>query len=247
MASTRFSIIPAIDLVAGRVVRLREGDFDRSTDFGGVPGARAAAFAAAGATRLHLVDLDGARAGRPRQLDVLRAVRSAVPAVELEWGGGVRSSRQAAEILEAGADRVVLGTALLDDPELAASLVRTLGADRLIAALDVRAGRAVGHAWSRATAGQDALAAARRLADDGIVSFEVTAIERDGMLAGPDLGLMGRVVALGLGEVVASAGVRHIGDLEALRAAGCAGAIVGRAVYEGGLDLAAAIRATGDD
>jgi phosphoribosylformimino-5-aminoimidazole carboxamide ribotide isomerase len=240
-----FEIIPAIDLRAGLVVRLREGDFARQTIYADDPALVAAAFAAAGARWLHVVDLEGARAGRPTALETIRLMRSVVgDRLAIEVAGGLRRELDVEDALVAGADRVVLGTAFLKSPDLALRLVRRFGAERLVAAIDVRGDLAMGDAWlASSRSGRPVEEVATELARAGVQTFEVTAIERDGGLQGPDLELVGRVLRLDLGDVVASAGVRDLADLRSLQAAGCAGAIVGRAVYEGRLDLATAIRA----
>lgn len=245
MVSTPFTIIPAIDLLDGRVVRLREGDFARVTGYSGDPVGVAVGFAAAGASWIHLVDLDGARDGAPRRLAEVASISEALPSqCRLEVAGGIRDAAAVAAALDAGASRVVLGTALIGDQALAERLVGRFGAERIVAALDVRAGQAVGNGWILGGRSDDAVAVARGLADAGIRTFEVTAIERDGTLAGPDIALVAGLVALGIADIVASAGVRDLADLLALRSAGCAGAIVGRAIYEGRLDLGEAIAST---
>jgi phosphoribosylformimino-5-aminoimidazole carboxamide ribotide isomerase len=237
-----FDILPAIDLRGGRVVRLREGDFDRETDYGGDPVAAAALFASAGARMLHVVDLDGAREGSPAQLDTIATVvAAAVAAVEVS--GGLRFAADVAGAFAVGAERVVVGTRAIEDPSFAAELVSRHGTTRIVVALDVRDGLAVGHGWRPGAPGvnvEDALVA---LVDAGVGTFEATAIAHDGALEGPDLVLLGRLVDLGRGAIVASGGIRSIDDLRAVRDLGCSGAIVGRALYEGRVDLAEAIAA----
>jgi phosphoribosylformimino-5-aminoimidazole carboxamide ribonucleotide (ProFAR) isomerase len=159
-----------------------------------------------------------------------------------EVAGGLRDEVAVESVLASGAARAVVGTAALRDPDLVARLVDRFGVHRIGIALDVRDGLAVGEGWAAGAAGlpvEDALAA---LSSRGGRTFIVTAIERDGLMTGPDLGLLGRLVALGLGDIVASAGVSSLDDISAVRAIGCAGAVVGRAIYEGRLDLAQAVR-----
>lgn len=237
-----FALLPAIDLRGGHVVRLAEGDFGRETIYGDDPIAVARSFAAAGASWIHVVDLDGARDGARRQTDVVaRIVAAAGDGVACEVAGGLRDEAAVASVLDAGAARAVVGTAALRDPGFAGRLVARFGEGRIGIALDVRDGLAVGQGWVPGAAGVpvgDALAA---LADRGAQTFIVTAIDRDGLLGGPDLELLGRMVRLGRGDVIASAGVSSLDDIAAVRAIGCVGAIVGRALYEGRLDLAAAV------
>lgn len=225
------------------MVRLRQGDFDQAKAYSDDPVAVAATFAAVGARWLHIVDLDGARDGRPRQSAVIESILGAVGAdVQCEVGGGLRTDESIRAALAAGARRIVLGTAALQDPALAARLVRRHGAERIVAAIDVRDGRALGDAWRADAQGPPLSDAIDRLVGIGIRVFETTAIERDGVLAGPDLDLLGSVVALGA-DVIASGGIRSVADLHAVRAAGCTGAIVGRALYDGSLRLSEALAA----
>ncbi|HJX68519.1 MAG TPA: 1-(5-phosphoribosyl)-5-[(5-phosphoribosylamino)methylideneamino] imidazole-4-carboxamide isomerase [Candidatus Limnocylindrales bacterium] len=240
---TVFHLLPAIDLRGGLVVRLSEGDFTRETVYGADPEEVARRFAAAGARWIHIVDLDGAREGEPRQAEVVTRIVAAVgPGMSCEVAGGLRDEATVDAALAAGAARAVIGTAALRDPALVERLVTRLGPDRIAIALDVRDGMAVGQGWIPGEPGVPAHGALTMLADRGARTFIVTAVERDGLLAGPNLELLGRMVALGRGEVVASAGLASLEDIAAVRALGCAGAIVGRALYEGRVDLAAAVR-----
>ena len=245
-ARRRFEVLPAIDLRGGRVVRLTHGRFDRETSYGMDPAATARSFVEAGARWIHVVDLDGARAGRPVQLEaVRRIVAAAGPDASVELGGGLRSIATVEAALAAGVERVVLGTRAVSEPAFVGQVVERFGRERVVAALDVRDGRAIGEGWRDGAAGTDPEAALRLIAAVGFVRFAVTAIDRDGTLEGPDLDLLGRLVALRLGEILASGGVSSVADLDAVAQAGCLGAIVGRALYEGRLDLAEAIARSG--
>jgi phosphoribosylformimino-5-aminoimidazole carboxamide ribotide isomerase len=239
-----FDLLAAIDVRGGQVVRLQQGDFARETAYADDPVAVAVAFAAAGAPWLHVVDLDGASDPAHRQVDLIAAIVAGVgERAMVEVAGGLRDADAVGDVLRAGAARVAVGTAALADPRFAGRLVADHGAERIAVALDVRDGRAVGHGWRTSTPGIPVEEALLTLADAGVAAFEVTAIERDGTLAGPDLELLGRLVALRRGAVVASAGIAGPEDLRAVRRLGCAGAIVGRALYDGSLDLAAALAA----
>lgn len=241
-SASRFVILAAIDLRGGRVVRLRQGDFDQETAYSTDPAAVARRFADAGADWIHLVDLDGARLGRPAQPDATRAViEAAGERTRVEVAGGLRTIEAATLLLATGASRVVFGTAGLADPAMVGAFAATHGSDRVAVAIDVRDGDAVGHGWASTAAGIPAGDAIAALADVGVTTFEVTAIDRDGLLGGPDLVLYERLVRAGRGVIVASGGIATLDDLRALRACGCAGAILGRALYEGRLDLAEAI------
>jgi phosphoribosylformimino-5-aminoimidazole carboxamide ribotide isomerase len=238
-----FQLLPAIDLRGGRVVRLSEGAFGRETVYGSDPGEVARRFVAAGAEWIHIVDLDGARDGVRRQTEAVMAVVAAAGEdVACEVAGGLRDEASVAAVLDAGAARAVIGTAVLRDPELVERLTARFGVTRIAVALDVRDGLAVGQGWVPGAAGVPVEEALARLAGSGARTFIVTAIERDGLLAGPNLELLGRMVDLDLGDIVASAGVSSLDDITAVRKIGCRGAVVGRAIYEGRLDLAAAVR-----
>lgn len=239
-----FELFPAIDLRAGRVVRLVRGDFARETAYGTDPVAVAQSHVDAGARWLHIVDLDGARSGAPTQTDEIAAIVAAVGnGARCQVAGGLRSAASVRLALASGAARVVVGTAALRDPEFARALVDEHGAERIAVALDVRNGLALGDGWETNAAGSPVEAALLALADAGITTFIATAIDRDGLLGGPDIGFVSRLVALDRGQIVASGGVTTIEDILAVRDLGCAGAIVGRALYEGQLDLAAAMTA----
>lgn len=241
-----FDLLPAIDLSGGRVVRLTQGDFARETAYSDNPVAVAIAFADAGARWIHIVDLDGARTGEPVQADIIRRIVSAVgDRVSCQVAGGLRTPGAVALAFASGATRTVVGTAALRAPSFAGDLVRAHGAHRIVVALDVRNGLAVGEGWRDAAAGIDPAVALTRLADLGVELFAATAIDRDGLLDGPDLDLLGGLTGLRRGSVIASGGVSSIGDILATRAIGCSGAIVGRAIYEGRVDLVEALASLG--
>ncbi len=242
--ATDFAVLPAIDLRGGRVVRLRQGDFAQETTFSDDPVAVARRFVDAGATWLHVVDLDGARSGTPAHTRVIAAIVDAVgDRTNVEVAGGLRTEEAVAQALATGAARAVVGTAALRDPTFAGRLVARHGPERIAVALDVRDGLALGEAWRQGATGQPPEAVLEALADRGVSTFEATSIERDGLLTGPDLDLLGRLVGLGRGRVIASGGVSSLIDLHAVRAVGAGGAIVGRAIYEGRLSLEDALRA----
>jgi phosphoribosylformimino-5-aminoimidazole carboxamide ribotide isomerase len=242
-----FELIPAIDLRGGRVVRLEQGDFARETVFADEPVAAARAFVDAGARWLHVVDLDGARAGEPAHLAVVRDIADeSGQQAAIETAGGIRSATSVDAALAAGARRVVFGTAALRDPGLVGDATQAHGEDAVAVAVDVRGGEAIGDAWRAGAAGEPATELVRRLADVGVTWFEVTAIDRDGLLGGPDLRLLEELVRLDRGRVIASGGIRNVADASAVRDLGCVGAIIGRALYDGSFDLRAAIDELGD-
>jgi phosphoribosylformimino-5-aminoimidazole carboxamide ribotide isomerase len=237
-----FELHATIDLRGGRVVRLLQGDFDRETSYGDDPIAVARLFIDAGAMWLHVVDLDGARSGTPVQdstiLSLLDSVRGDIA---VEVAGGRRTIASISSALDAGAARVVLGTAALRDARFAGRAVATFGADRLAVALDARGALSLTDGWTAEIDGLPVDRALGILADQGIETFEVTAVERDGTLRGPDLQLLGRIVKLDRGRIIAAGGIGTLGDVRHIRDIGCAGAIVGRALYEGRFDMADAL------
>jgi phosphoribosylformimino-5-aminoimidazole carboxamide ribotide isomerase len=242
-----FDLLPAIDLRGGRVVRLRQGDFARETAYSDDPVEVANRFVDGGARWLHVVDLDGARTGRPVHGELIaRIVTSIGERASVEVAGGLRTAEAVAEALAAGARRAVVGTAALADPAFAAGLVEAHGADRIVVSVDVRAGMALGEGWVAGTAGISVQTAMGSLADAGVRWFEVTSIDRDGTLGGPDLELLAIVVGDPRTRVIASGGIRSGDDLRSVREIGCAGSIVGRAFYDGSLDLAIALAAAAE-
>lgn len=240
--ATSFEMLPAVDLRAGRVVRLRQGDFARETVYNDDPVALAIRFADAGARWLHVVDLDGARAGNPVNGVVIQGIVGAVgERVQVEVAGGLRTRDAVAAVLGDGAARAVIGTAALRDPGFAAGLVGGYGANRVAVALDVRDGLALGEGWRQGGPGVPVADAMAGLADVGVTTFEVTSIAKDGGLDGPDVALYQDLVAIDRGDIIASGGIATLDHLLAVRDLGCTGAIVGRALLDGSLDLVDAI------
>jgi phosphoribosylformimino-5-aminoimidazole carboxamide ribotide isomerase len=236
-------LIPAIDLLGGRVVRLSKGAYDAVTEYGDDPVAVARGFQAAGAERIHVVDLDAAREGRAMQAGVIASVVAAVD-VPCQVAGGIRDADAVAAGLRAGADRVVLGSALISSPVLARVLTERYGPDRIVAALDVRDGQALGDGWVEGARGAEVMGLAQVLAEQGVRWFAVTAITRDGQMSGPDYELLEAVRAAVPGAaVIASGGVSSLADIRELAARGFPAAITGRALYEGAFTLPEALEA----
>jgi phosphoribosylformimino-5-aminoimidazole carboxamide ribotide isomerase len=244
-SASTFDIYPAIDLRDGRVVRLREGDFTREQVYDDDPVRVARGFAEQGASWIHIVDLDGARAGERRQTGIVGSIVAAFGdgGPRFQIAGGLRTVDAVDDVLASGATRVVIGTAALRDPGFARDAILRHGADRIAIALDVREGLAVGDGWVPGASGVPLAEALEHLSSVGVETFVVTAIDRDGLLGGPDLALLQECARATDAAVIASGGIRSIADLEAARRIACAGAIVGRAIYDGTLDLAAAIAA----
>lgn len=234
-------LLPAIDLKDGACVRLLRGDMTAATVYGEDPAAQAAAFAAAGCAWLHVVDLDGAFAGRPENAAAVEAILAAVD-VPVQLGGGIRDRAGVERWLEAGVARVILGTAAVEDP----ALVREVAAahpGRIAVGIDARGGRVATRGWAQET-GAEATALARAYEDAGIAAIVYTDIDRDGAMGGPNVSATAALARAVDVPVIASGGISSLADLSALReAGGIAGAITGRALYDGAIDLRDALAA----
>ena len=239
-----FTCYPAIDVREGRVVRLRQGDYARETRYDADPFAQAMAYADAGARWLHLVDLDAAREGGYTLAPLVRRIADD-GRLQVQTGGGVRTLEDIERLIEAGAARVVIGSLAVEDPERVARWMEAVGSERIVVALDVRNddGR-----WVPATRGWTNNAETNALdllafhRDRGLRHLLCTDIARDGMLGGIDPGLYAALNACApTVEVQASGGVRDVADVRNARDAGCAGAILGRALLEGRLSLREAL------
>ena len=240
-----FTVYPAIDVRGGKVVRLRQGDYADETRYGDEPLAFARRYADAGATWLHLVDLDAAKAGGYTLLPLLRDI-AVQTGLQVQTGGGVRSEADVAALLEHGAARVVVGSLAVAAPDTVIGWLDRFGRERITVALDARQDdtgiwRLPVHGWTQvADETLDDLLA--RHADAGLAHLRCTDIARDGMLAGPTLTLYRRLCERHSGvRVQASGGIRDAADVAAARAAGCAGAVLGKALLEGRLSLAEAL------
>jgi phosphoribosylformimino-5-aminoimidazole carboxamide ribotide isomerase len=232
-----FTVIPAIDVLEGRCVRLSEGRRERITIEGGDPAEAARRFAAEGAAWLHVVDLDGAFSGRPTPGLVEQVAAAGVP---LQVGGGLRDAESVQGALDAGAQRAIVGTAALHEGSGSSlTLLAERFGERLVVAIDAKDSRVVTDGWlteSDVSPGE----LARRCADAGVRRLLVTSTRRDGSLAGPDTELLAEVLATGL-PVLAAGGIATLDDLAALRDLGCEGAVVGSALWSGRFGLAEAI------
>lgn len=238
MLTRNFEIIPAIDVLRGRAVRLAAGQRDAVTLEGGDPVELARRFASEGASRLHLVDLDGAFSGVPSFALVERVSRAG--GLPLQVGGGYRTLAAVATALDAGAERVMVGTAALTPGFLEQAVERF--ADSLVVAVDVRDGRVVVEGWTEASDRTPGYLA-RRCAALGVARLLVTSAARDGSLAGPDLALVEDITPAGI-PVLAAGGIAWLDDLRALEQRGCEGAVVGSALLAGRFTVAEALAAT---
>ena len=235
-------ILPAIDLRGGKVVNLVQGDYARQTTYSDSPTAVAEVFAEAGCRWIHMVDLDAALRGRPVNLSAVGEVAASVD-LRIELGGGMRTDQAVQAALEAGVDRVIIGSAALDDWRWFQSLLaREDMAGRVALGLDARDGRLARHGWTE-QADITAVALARSVAGMGLSAIIYTDIASDGMLAGANLAATADVIAATDVAVIASGGISTVDDVLQCRRLGCAGAIIGRAYYEGKIDLVEALAA----
>ena len=232
-------LYPAIDLKDGQCVRLLRGDMDRATVFGEDPAAQAAAFAAQGCDWLHLVDLNGAFAGRPVNAAAVAAILAAVT-IPCQLGGGIRDMATIEGWLARGIARVILGTVAVENPDLVLEAARAFPG-RIAVGIDARKGRVATRGWAEETE-VTATDLARRFEDAGVAAIIYTDIDRDGAMQGPNVAATAALArAVGV-PVIASGGISRIADLTALRDTGViAGAISGRALYDGAIDLAEAL------
>jgi phosphoribosylformimino-5-aminoimidazole carboxamide ribotide isomerase len=231
-------ILPAIDLRGGRCVRLRQGDYAQETVFGDDPAAVARRWVGQGATYLHLVDLDGAREGRPVNGDGVRRIVAAA-GVPCQLGGGLRTEEHVAEALGWGVARVIVSTRALKDPAGFEALCRRFPG-RVVLGIDARQGRVATDGWLEVS-DCSALDLARRCAAWPLAALVYTDISRDGMLDGPNADAMAEMARAVPLPVIASGGVTTVEDVRRLARLGLAGCIIGRALYEGRLDLAQAM------
>ncbi len=235
-------LLPAIDIRHGQVVRLRQGEAARETIYGDDPIAEAERFVAEGAEWIHVVDLDRAFGEGDNSALIQRLVAAVGDRARVQLGGGFRSLAVIEQSIDLGAARVVIGTAAVRDPALVSAALARAGADRVAVGIDARDGTIAIRGW-RETGGERARDVARRVVEQGVRTLVYTDVARDGMLQGPDLdGAIG-LQALGA-DVIASGGVSSLEDLRRGQAAGLAGAIVGRAIYEGRFTVAEALAVT---
>ena len=238
-----FSLYPAIDLKGGQVVRLKRGEMDQATIYADDPAAQARRFIEAGFAWVHMVDLDGAFAGKPANAAAVRAIIAAVPGAKLQLGGGIRSMETAEAWLAAGVSRIILGSAAVKDPDFARAACRAFPG-RVALGIDARDGMVAIEGWAE-TSDVSATDLARRFEDSGAAAVIYTDIARDGMLTGVNVAAtaaLARAVRL---PVIASGGVAGVEDITALRAegAGIEGAILGRALYDGRIEPKVALAA----
>jgi phosphoribosylformimino-5-aminoimidazole carboxamide ribotide isomerase len=236
-------LYPAIDIRGGQAVRLLQGDYERETTYDADPVDAARRWADEGAEFLHVVDLDGAKTGEPKNLEAIRRIASTVPC-PIQVGGGLRDPESVAAVLEAGAERVVIGTAALRDPQFLNAALAAHG-ERVVVSVDTRGGKVSLSGWTE-TSDVEAPAAVADLSERGVQRFLCTAIEVDGTMEGPAIRQLNQIAAATPAQVIASGGVGEISHLEELAretAPNIEGAIVGRALYERKFTVAEGIAA----
>ena len=233
-------VIPAIDLRGGRCVRLRQGDYGAETVFDGDPVDMARRFVKAGARRIHVVDLDGARDGvrvnKPAVAELARNV-----GVTIQVGGGIRDALAADQLLASGVDRVIFGTAAIEAPEEVSHTIKKHGADRVVVSVDARQGEVATRGWEMAT-GRSASGLMAQMAGIGVRRFIYTDIVKDGTLEHPDFAAIGSLLESVRYPILVAGGIATIDDLARLARLGAEGAITGLAVHSGAIDLEEAIK-----
>ena len=233
-------IFPAIDLRGGKCVRLIQGDFDKETVYSDDPQATALKWQAQGAKFLHVVDLDGARAGEPQNIPAIKNILDAVK-IPIEVGGGIRTLDDMEKILSLGVRRVILGSVAVENISLVEDAVKKFG-DKIVVGIDARNGFVAVHGWEKSSAVK-AGELAKKIVAAGVETIIYTDmdISKDGMLSGVNVETFAELAKISGAQIVASGGVRSLEDIRALKAAKIAGVIVGKAIYTGTLDLKAAI------
>lgn len=232
-------VYPAIDIRGGRAVRLIEGDYDQETVFDADPVDAARRWADGGAEWIHIVDLDAARDGVRSNSAAISRIRAEIP-LKLELGGGLRSLEDIRAVADLGINRMIIGSAAIDNPELVTKALESFG-ERIAVSLDARDGKLAAQGWRDQT-DVDAIDAARRFAEAGVRHFIFTDIRRDGKLIGPNLGALRQMIDAVPANIIASGGIGTNDDIREVRGTGAAGVIIGAALYKGTVRLADALR-----
>ena len=229
-----FEIIPAIDLLNGKCVRLKQGRYNAETVYSKNPIEMARKWETQGAKRLHLVDLDGARTGIPKNIEIVKSIAQEVK-IPVQLGGGIRSIDLIQELIECGIDRIILGTTAVNNPNLLGQVCNRFG-EHIAVAIDAKEGQAATEGWTKISR-KDILTLAKEAIALGVKRFIYTEINRDGMLIGPNFEGIKNFVAQVSVPVIASGGVSTKEDIEKLKQTGSEGCIVGKALYEGKVRL----------
>ena len=227
-------IYPAIDLKNGQCVRLKQGRFDDVTSYGDDPVQRAKIWEEAGATYIHVVDLDGARTGNSYNLEAIKKIVAAVN-VPIQTGGGIRSMRDIEQRIDAGVSRVIIGTAAVNNPELVKEAVRVYG-DKIAVGIDASKGMVATDGWEKIS-DVPAIELCKKMAEIGVKTVVYTDISKDGMMSGPNIESTKELVEESGIDIIASGGVSAMSDLEGVESINAQGVIIGKALYQGALDL----------
>ena len=234
-------VIPAIDFLGGKCVRLYQGDYGQETVYSEQPLVVASRWVGMGATRLHVVDLDGAKSGIPVHIDLVGLIASSVPA-RVQFGGGIRTVETAKEVVSLGVERVIMGTAAVEDASLLRKVCLELGAEAVVVSVDTRDGYVVEQGWTRRTR-VPTLDLVKDITELGIQRYIYTDVTRDGTLTEPNFHAIEELARLGGPRMLVAGGISSVGHLLTLSQLGIEGAIVGTAVYTGDINLRDAIRA----
>jgi phosphoribosylformimino-5-aminoimidazole carboxamide ribotide isomerase len=236
-------IIPAIDIRGGKCVRLYQGDYNQETVFNENPVTTALSWFSQGARWLHIVDLDGAVDGKPRNIEVVEEIIKET-SLFIELGGGIRQKETVEKLLSHGVSRIILGTAVIENRELVKKLFQQFG-EAIVVSLDARDGKIAIHGWQKNTV-VEALELSREMVDAGASRLIYTDIKRDGTLTEPNFDMIGRLLVQAKVPVVVAGGVSKLADLQRLKELGAEGAIIGKALYTGDINLGEAIIKFGD-
>ncbi|PUU91922.1 1-(5-phosphoribosyl)-5-[(5-phosphoribosylamino)methylideneamino]imidazole-4-carboxamide isomerase [Halanaerobium sp.] len=238
-------VLPAIDLKAGEVVRLKQGDFERKTVYSQNPLEVAEDFAAKGAEWLHLVDLDGASAGESKNFNVIKKI-AAETELKIQTGGGIRKKEDVKRLLDLGVKRAIIGTLAVKDPETLAEILTEFGSESILVSIDARDGKVATSGWLEASE-RDMLDFAKEMEALGVKYILYTDIGRDGMLSGPDFAGLKKLKSATELNIIASGGISSNQDLYDLAAADFYGAITGQAIYQGKVDLKEVLKKLGEN
>lgn len=228
-------IIPAIDILDGKCIRLTKGDFSKATHYGDDPLAFAKRIEDHGLEYLHLVDLDGAREGEVRNISVLEKIATGT-SLKVDFSGGINGAESAENSFSAGANQIVIGSMAIKDPELFATLLEKFGQEKIILGADTRNGQVAYRGWQQ-DSGIGIIGFIENQVERGVTQIMSTSIAKDGALKGPDINLYKDILDHFDIQLIASGGVRSIEDVEELRQTGCSGVIIGKAFYEGRITL----------
>ncbi len=237
-------ILPAIDLKEGKVVRLEQGDFNKETVYSSDPIKTALQFENKGASWLHIVDLDGASEGESRNFDIIKKIRNKT-GLSIQTGGGIRSINDVEKLIEAGIDRVILGTLAVKNPEILSDIIEKFGSDKILVSIDAHDGKVATSGWKE-TSNLKVLEFAKMLEQKGVKYILYTDIKRDGMLVGPDFKGLKELKQNTELKIIASGGISSINEIEKLNDLNFYGVITGQAIYKNKIDLKAAIKKVGD-